>query len=372
MRSYSASLGCVAVALLLASCSSVPPAYRGTQPETEVAPPLGYSITFLIHGDGDYLYHDPRGQAHRADEEAVAAALRVAQHNPHAEVFVFHERPRRRAMLRFPRRDGEFYYYRHGRLIARELYWRDQGASRSDPGYELYRRFRTPEQGQLVRLFLYFGHAIPEVGGRGYDRSYPERSFSVRDLADGLKRITHGHTKLDLVVLSTCFSGTPYTISALAPYAKIIVASPGNLHLSYMDVHPFEQLEVGLADGDVAAFSRRFARTAFDRLTEDVQTAVAVAVYDVERVRVYMDSVAGAYEQVLATLQRQGVASGEHVDCASEPRCSRPGMSVGVDVLYRPARFGRLQAKVNHSGWECWKDPDPEGPAHVGRNNRVR
>ncbi len=36
-------------------------------------------------------------------------------------------------MLFFPVRDGTFYYYRHGRLVAEESYWRDKGKSRFDP-----------------------------------------------------------------------------------------------------------------------------------------------------------------------------------------------------------------------------------------------
>ena len=149
-------------------------------------------------------------------------------------------------LLFFPLRDGTFYYYRHGRLLAEESYWRDQGQSRFDPEMELYNRFRAEESPELVRLFLYFGHEIPEFGGAGYDASYKNRTFTVDDLADGLKCITRDSTKVDLVVLSTCFSGTPRTIAALAPYARYVIASPDNLHLSYFDLSPFERLDIGL------------------------------------------------------------------------------------------------------------------------------
>jgi hypothetical protein len=313
-------------------------------------------MVFIIHGDGDYLYHDPRGHAHRADEEALAGAIKVAEQNPQAEVFVFHQRPRRHTLLFFPRRDGEFYYYRNGWLLAQESYWRD-GPSRFDPEVELYHRFHAGGQLQPVRLFLYFGHEIPEFGGAGYDASYSNRTFTVHELADGLKWFLCDFTKFDLIVLSTCFNGTPHTIAALAPYARTIVASPDNLHLSYLDLNPFERLDVGLRDGKVAEFAKNFARQAFDRLTEDIQTAVTVVVYDVDRVRGYLRFIDSVYNQALATMEKQRPGSIEHYDCAEDSAYVLPGMSDGVDVFYRPPRFGRSKHKLNHSGWECLRLP---------------
>ena len=34
----------------------------------------------------------------------------------------------------------------------------------------------------------------------------------------------------------------------------------------------------------------------------------------------------------------------------------RATMRDGVEVLFRPARFGRARNKQDHSGWECWKE----------------
>lgn len=317
--------------------------------------PPRYSMVFFIHGDSDYLYHDLRGHAHRADEEALVGAIRVAVRNPEAEVFIFHQRPRKHALIFFPRRDGTIYYFHHGQLIAKESYWRDQGSSRFDPEVELYNRFRAGDQSQPVRLFFYFGHEIPEFDGAGYDASYPHRAFTVHDLADGLKRFTRDSMKFDLIALSTCFNGTPYTIAALAPVARTIVASPDNLHLSYFDLHPFERLDVGLRDGDMAAFAVKFANQAFDRLTEELQTAVTVAVYDVDRVQGYLRAVETAADHTLTILKGRKPGSFEHCDCAEDSSTMLPGMSDGVDIFYRPPRFGRSKKKLNHSGWECYR-----------------
>lgn len=316
---------------------------------------MRYSIVFIIHGDGGYLYHDAGGNAHRADEVTLAKAKTVAENNLRAEVFIFHERHRRHFMLFFPRRDGTFYYYRNGRLAAQESYWRDQGELRFDPEMELYTRFHAEGSPGPVSMFLYFGHEIPEYGGEGYDASYKNRTFTIDDLSEGLKIITRDSTKVDLVVLSTCFNGTPHTMEALAPHARYVIASPDNLHLSYFDIGSFERLDTGLREGDVSEFAKKFARHAFDRLAEELQTTVTVVVYDMELVRPFVSSVKDVYDRTLISLEGKASGSIERCDCAEDPAYASPEMSEGVTVLYRPPQFGRSKNKDGHSGWECWR-----------------
>jgi hypothetical protein len=170
--------------------------------------------------------------------------------------------------------------------------------------------------------------------------------------------------RFDLLILSTCFGGTPYTIGALGQFSRTIIASPGNLHLSYFDLNSLERLDLGLADGDVPAFARRFAQRAFDRLTRDLQTDVSVAVYDADRVQEFLRSVEGIYDRTLTTLTMQSsLAAIERCDCADLPAFVLPTMTEGVDILYRPARFGRLKDKQDHSGWECWRERDVQAAA---------
>ncbi|MBN1884849.1 MAG: hypothetical protein JW876_04940 [Candidatus Krumholzibacteriota bacterium] len=343
----------MALALILFSCSSIPPAQRPSLTGDDGSLPPRYSIVFIIHGDGSYLYHDSDGNAHRADEVTLAKAKAVAEKNKQAEVFIFHEKHRRHFLIFFPRRDGNLYYYRNGRLLAEESYWRDQGQSRFAPEIELYNSFHAKESPDLVRLFLYFGHEIPEFSVAGYDASYRKKMFTVDDLAEGLDRITNDSGKVDLVVLSTCFGGTPHTIGALAPYARYIVASPDNLHLSYFDLHSFEQLDIGLDEGDVLSFANTFAQDAFGRLAEKIQTAVTVAVYDVDRVERYLSAVDSIYDRSLTALKDKPQSSIEHCDCADDPAYALQDMNTGMTVLYRPPRFGRSKHKTSHSGWEC-------------------
>ena len=349
---------CLVAGLTLFSCGTTPPAPSESALSSVCDAPSKYVVFIIIHGDGGYLFHDTDGNKYRADEEALAGAMRVAEHNSQAEVFIFHEKRRRHVLFLFPRHDGEFYYYRNGRLVAQEAFWRDKGISRFDPEIELYERFRSDGRPGQVKFFLYFGHEIPEVGGTDYDASYRKRSFTVHDLVKGLKRLRSDSTRFDLVALSTCFNGTPYTVSALSPYARYIIASPGNLHLSYLDLRPFEALYTSLIEGDVYALAKECARQSFNRLTQDLQTEISVSVYDVDRAQDYLHSVDSAYTHALARFSERAPMSTEHCDCAEDPTYVRESMDLGVDVFFRAARFGRSARKLTHSGWECLRIPD--------------
>lgn len=351
-------IGCVVLTILLSSCSPKLSVLEEPQQQEYKQFKTKYSIIFIIHGDGDYLYFDAKDNEYSADEETVMNAKKVAEQNPNAEVFIFHQKPKKHFLLFFPRRDGEFYYYRNGQLIANELYWRDQEKSNFNLEVALYRQYHSGNQDKLINMFLYFGHEIPEAGGAGYDESYPDRSFTIDNLASGMKSFTSDSIKFDLTVLSTCYGGTPYTIGKLIPLTQTIVASPENLYLSYFDLSPLERLDINLHDGNVPAFAKIFARQSFDELTSNIQTTVSVAVYDVKSVQNFVNSVQKDYNQTLNSLKgltQANLAAIEHCDCADIPAYQISTINDGVDVLYRPARFGRSKNKQSHSGWECWK-----------------
>ncbi len=356
-----ANIGCAAIIVFLSSCSAVLPVQHEAQQSADRTLAAPYSIVCIIHGDGDYLYHDAAGNEHKADEAALTHAQRVAEQNPFAEVFIFHQKPKRNLLFFFPLRDGEFFYYQNGRLIANESYWRDQAHSRFTPEVELYRHFHTDIQPKQLSIFLYCGHEIPEFGGAGYDASVPDRTFTIHDLATGLKGFMRDSARFDLMALSTCFGGTPYTIATLAPSARYIIASPDNLHLSYFDLRLLERLDSSLQTGDVHVFAKRFARESFDRLTSDVQTSVSIAVYDADRAQEYLQSVCKIYNGTLTMLKGMTRISNpviRHCDCADLPAYVLPAMNEGVDVFYRPAFFGRSKNKQKHSGWECLQAPE--------------
>lgn len=348
----------VVLTVLLSSCSPKLSVLKESKQTEYTSLKTHYSIIFFIHGDSDYLYRDTSDNEYNADEETVMKAKKVAEQNPNAEVFIFHQKPKTHFLLFFPRRDGEFYYYRNGQLIANELYWRDQEKSNFNLEVELYRQYHSVNQDKLINMFLYFGHEIPEVGGVGYDESYPDRSFTIDDLASGMKSVTSDSIKFDLTILSTCYGGTPNIIRKLGEFTHTIIASPENLHLSYFDISALERLDVNLKDGDVPAFTKRFARQSFDKLASSIETTVSVAVFDAERVQSFVNSVQKDYNQTLNSLKgltQADLAVIEHCDCADVPAYQISTIKDGVDVLYRSARFGRSKNKQSHSGWECWK-----------------
>ena len=349
---------CFLLPVLLSSCSPKLSLMNESQQEENLQPEIRYSIIFIIHGDGDYLYLDTNNDEHNADVEAVMNAKKVAKQNPDAEVFIFHLKPKKHFLLFFPLQDGEFYYYRNGQLVANELYWRDQKRSNFDFEAEVYHKFHIVNQNKLISMFLYFGHEIPEIGGAGYDESYPDRSFNIDNLTSGMKSFTSDSIKFDLTVLSTCYGGTPNTINKLIPFTKTIIASPENLYLSYFDLSPLDRLDLNLKDGNVLEFAKRFALQSFDVLTSNIQTTVSVVVYDAQNVKNFVNSVQKDCQQTLNSLSgltRTDQASIEHCDCADIPAYHLLTIDDGVDVFYRPAKFGRLKNKQSHSGWECWK-----------------
>jgi hypothetical protein len=351
-------MSCVVLTFLLSSCSPKLSILEESQQQENKQINTKYSIIFIIHGDGDYLYLDTNNDEHNADEETLMNAKKVAQQNPNAEVYIFHQKPKTHFLLFFTRRDGEYYYYRNGQLIANELYWRDQEKSNLDFEAEIYHQFHVVNQNKLINIFLYFGHEIPEIGGMGYDGSYTDRSFTIDDLASGMKSFTSDSIKFDLTILSTCYGGTPYTIGKIAPFAQIIIASPENLYLSYFDLSPLERLDINLQNGDVPAFAKRFVCQSFDKLASGIETTVSVVVYDVKKIQNFVNAVQKDYNQTLNNLKgltQVNLAAIEHCDCAEIPAYLISTIKDGVDVLYRPARFGRSRNKQSHSGWECWK-----------------
>ncbi len=363
MSRLSQLIGAVGGSLLIVLVSSCRTVGVNEPAPVDFQGPVDQSIVFLIHGDADYLYHGADGTAFQADEEAMKEALRVGERNPKAEVFIFHERPRKRRLFLFPRNDGTFYYFRAGKLVAEETYRRGQGDSRLDPEVAFYHTYRSKQHTPPVRMLVYMGHEIPEMDNVPYDASRRKGEFSVDHFSRGMAGLTAGTGPFDLLVLSACYSGTPHSIGAMIPFAKSIVASPDNLHLSHLDLAPLERLDLKLGQEEggesvnaVSDFARDFARASFDRLSDEIQTVVTVAVYDTDRVRSYMDWVAPAYDSTLAALQEVAPARLEHVDCVDIGRFTLPEMSEGVDMLYRAPRFGRRADRAVHSGWQCWQE----------------
>jgi hypothetical protein len=311
-----------------------------------------YSLIYVIHGDGEYVYHDSVGDPHGADEEALSGALLVGERSADAEVFIFHQKPKRRFLF-FGADDGDFWYFRHGQPLVKQTY------SRDDPDFqEELRLFRQYTVGGEKTFFLYYGHEIPEAGGESYDESGTGRVFNIASLGralEGFSKAVHSSShSLDLVVLSTCFNGSPCAISRLAPYTQFIIASPEYLHLSYMQNRLFESLN-SLNDLSTAEIARRFASLSFERLKKQTETAITVVVYDTRKITPFLNGTAAQCDSLVGLLNTDAeMATIHYYDWLDIPGLFRKGAEEGVTVFYQPPEFGRMQKKKHHSGWEGW------------------
>ncbi len=308
---------------------------------------VDYSIIYLINGDGDYLYHDTKGSPHLADEDKLDEAFAVAKHCKKGEVFIFHQKESS-GFLFFHSDNGEFYYYRNGNLVNNGTYDRADSPELFKAELKLYNKFKFKEKNRN-RYFLYFGHQIPELDGKGYFASYPDKVFNINDFASAVKSFS-GDTKFNLLVLSTCHNGTPGIILKLSPFADFIIASPEDLHLSYIDTKYLENLDTLKSTG--YEFSKNFAKTAFNQLIKRTQTVVTVVLYDTKKTLEYLDSIKAIYSSVLNSIEQKDNSSIDYLDLNAKSNLFPGNFSAGVTTFYRPPKFGINENKSKHSGWE--------------------
>jgi hypothetical protein len=337
-----AALTAFSLLILLSGCSGVVSVPEASE-ESPRSLALTQRIVVIVHGDASYLYHAPDGTAHEADKETLREAFAAARSLPQAEVFIFHQRPNDPLFGLFPRDDGTLYHFRHGRLLRQTTYDQDR---RTPLGAEasLLRAHRTPvPDTSLFTAALYYGHAVPERPRPGYHRSRAPIPFGMEQLAGGLERLSPS-TPFDALVLSTCDSGTPSSIATLAPHARSVVASPGDLHLSFVDADLLPSLSKTSTPED---WTQQFAEQAFNRLTERVTTAVTLATYDLERAA----PIARRLAQQVVPDTSTSPTGARHADCRRV--LDAPVDTSGVRVWHRPARFGPHADRDTHSGWGC-------------------
>lgn len=315
------------------------------QGEADPSGPIQQRIVVVVHGDASYLYHDGEGRAHQADAETLREAFAAARAMPAAEVFVFHQRPKDKLFGLFSRDDGTFYHFRGGTLLHQTTYDQNRSVPLAVEAELLWDQRPVPLDSNALTAALYYGHAIPEGARPGYHRSRPDVSFGIDGLARGLGRLAGPEeSAFDAVVLSTCDGGTPHTLAALAPHVRYLLASPGDLHLSFVDADLLGAVD-STADPD--QWTRRLAGHAFDRLTARVTTAVTLATYDVDRVAPTARRMTRKVRPDTSTAP----AGARHVDCRE--MLSTRVDTTGVRTWDRPARFGPQSNRVPHSGWGC-------------------
>ncbi len=347
---------------LLAQGCAVSRSSSGAPGNTQVSPassfPTRFQFVYVIHGDAGYAYFDQNGKRHLADSEAESQAEEVGLGAKDAEVLIFHQRPKH--LWGLPGGQGSLRLYRNGRLERTAAYARKQDGMQAEA--DLFRKYASPAE---HRSFFYFGHEIPESNGIPYSRSQPELAFTLASFAAGLRSFAAPMRRdsgkpFDLVALSACHGGTPTATRTLAPFAAWLIASPGELHLTYLDTRALIRLTrenpPRSARIDAGAWGKALVSSSFSRLCENTSTSVTVALYESDRAAAYLDAHRKGWEITASgTGQTRGgpQASRDHRDCAENPGFGAGGLEAGVTLLFRAPLFGPDKNKSFTSGWEC-------------------
>lgn len=314
---------------------------------------VAYSLVYLIHGDSDYLFHTMEGETRQADDHVLQEARSIGKQAKHGEVLIFHQRPERRILWIFPRKDRRFLHYRNGELVQDQRYSPQPDSSQNPFTAEtsLYRRYHYADgEDSPFRSLLYFGHEIPIGTYRGYHNSRPDIVFNRKRFVQGVEAFSNSK-KFDLTVLSTCENGTPSMVSRLKPYTQNLLASPQNLHLSHIDTRKFLMLE---EEPNISpdSLSIALAEDTYKHLKNSIQTVISLSSYKMNQVNGYIDELSDRYT-LFHTEQDTADTSGKYIDCAELPFFKKRQYTEGVTTYYRPPQFGTDGDKESHSGWGC-------------------
>lgn len=317
-------------------------------PATE-SPEVRYSLIYVIHGDGNYLYHDEKGRGLQADEQQLREAIAVAKQAERGEVFIFHLKPEEQFLWLFPQKDRQFLHYKNGERINRKKYSPLTNQDDFQKEAELYHQYRSVIPSRNV--FLYYGHEIPAKKYKGYFQSRPQISFDIQQFVQGMDSFLDREEVFDLTVLSTCDNGTPQAVSALEGKTDYLLASPENLHLSHIDSDSLLQLEQ--PDKSTAEISRTIAQASFNRLADFLETVVTIAIYDMDRVQDAAEQLSTDYKKYRLGQDEESVEQ-ENIDCAVLPFWDgNDTYSKGIEVFFKPPAFGNQANRKMHSGWGC-------------------
>jgi hypothetical protein len=311
-----------------------------------------YSVVTYIHGDSDYLYHTAEGEAVQADEQALDMTKEAAKKASSGEFFIIHQQPKKRFLWLIPRRSSDFYHFRNGDLVN-HIRYRSEADEKAflETEINLFRQIRTEEPDQNQQnYFLYFGHEISAGSGTGYHQSRTDIIVNTETFTHGLKGFLSDGGRYRLVTLSSCSNGTPQMARYLAPFTDHLLASPVNLHLSYIDIEKLQLLETN-PETAPAAIAEAMAEQTYARLADSIQTVISLSVYDLQKTSDYIEDFYLENERFAA--EHKPDFFRENTDCSELPFFDDEKYSSGVISFYRPPRFGAQASNENHSGWGC-------------------
>lgn len=247
--------------------------------------PETFRVIYIIHGDGNYLFHDEDGNAFDAAERILEQAKFVAENIKRGEVFIFYQKPTENNFLFFSKDDGEFYYYKNGLKVSEKSYSRKEAED-----FEIEAGL-VEEHSDITKetknILLYYGHKIPQKNEYGYHSSYPQKEFGINVFAKGIGKLINSTSfsdkKFDLIILSTCRNGNFSTISSLSSFTVYLIASPADIHLSHLNSISLITLtkEEFIETHDLA---KEFAKSSFKELSIITSTEIYISVYDIKKI----------------------------------------------------------------------------------------
>lgn len=337
LHSYNAVFLLIVVFLLI-GCSA-----PKTIPQKQDSGEVNYRIISLIHADANYLYHD-QGESKKANEEALKESIETARNAKRGEVFIFHQKPERKVFFFFPKKDRVFYHYRKGKLINKGKYSPTDGGLTAEA--QIYQSYSSKKDAK--EYLIYFGHEIPTFKDRNYHRSMPDMKFDTDIFTNDLKKFS---SHFDVTILSTCNNGNPYMMEKLRAVTEVAIASPQNLHLSYMSMEKFDLLEKNdsISNGIFADF---FAHHAYDKLSSNLSTMVTISVYWLTEFDDNLKELSKSYTEHLQKTSKKPFFT-DNTDCRDLNIYSEPLHFYGMTVLYKAPEFGKKANQKKHSGWGC-------------------
>lgn len=318
---------------------------------------VNYTLIYVVHGDANYLYHDSDGNEKQADAQELKEAKRTAQKALHGEVFIFNQLPEDKLLWIFPKKDRRMLHYKNGELIQRIKYSPSDNSKRLVRESELFKKHRLNDSGNSTNnrlFFLYYGHEIPGQNYYGYDTSRSDAPMSRRLFTEGVEAFLQGDEQFELSVLSTCDNGTPLMAESLSSSSQYLLASPQDLHLSYLDSEPLLRLEDDLAM-PIADVARAVAKKSYRRLSNFLHTAVTISVYNLDAVNSYIHRLANDYQNSVDE-DSIDVMQEVNTDCAIHDFWEQDTFTKGVTTYYQPPQFGKNADHKTHSGWGCLPD----------------
>jgi hypothetical protein len=310
---------------------------------------IEYSFIFQIHEDASYDFHTKKGEKKFGHKEAYKQAKKLAVTCTSCEVFIFRE------MKKNISYSGKVEYFLNGKRKSRLYHKREQDEKDLEFFQKHSLNLKQKEQ-KIKTFFTYFGHSIPEATIEGYSHSLPHLKFGIKYLENRLGRLGAGGDSgylFDGIILSSCHNGTPFILNRLVPFARYVIASPENLHLSYLDISPF--LEIGKQkDTSTLKLLKKIIDTSMETFEQRaIKTFTVLSLYQIQEIKATLAEVSLLYEKNLTEITH---FFSNYKDCQEVSEIS-PFLKKMSNYIYTKSNnpFFSTKPTQEHSGLSCIK-----------------